>query len=95
MLLLGVGWFASCSLINNFCNDFLIFNIMRGLTGVGGALILPNAIAMIGITFPPGKMRNFCLGIFGAAAPIGGWAGALLAGVFTQFTPWRYLFVVM
>lgn len=95
MLLLGGAWFALGSLINNFCSDFLVFNLIRGFTGMGGALILPNAVAMIGITFPPGRMRNFCLGIFGAAAPIGGYLGAVFAGVFTQFTPWRYLFVFL
>ncbi|KAF2104461.1 MFS general substrate transporter [Rhizodiscina lignyota] len=95
MLLLGGIWFAFWSLINSFCANFFAFNIVRGLTGIGGALILPNAVAMIGITFPPGKMRNFCLGIFGAAAPIGGYLGALLAGVFTEFTPWRWLFIFL
>ncbi|TVY92494.1 putative MFS-type transporter [Lachnellula willkommii] len=62
---------------------------------MGGALILPNAVAMIGITFPPGRSRNFCLGIFGAAAPVGGYLGAVLAGIFTKFTPWWGLFLFL
>lgn len=93
MLLLGGAWFILWSFINIGCRSFFSFNIARGFTGMGGALILPNAVAMISITFPPGKMRNFCLGIFGAAAPIGGYLGAVLAGVFTQFTPWWSLFL--
>ncbi|KAF2141172.1 uncharacterized protein K452DRAFT_228696 [Aplosporella prunicola CBS 121167] len=93
MLLLGGVWFSLWSFLNVACRSFLSFNIARGFTGMGGALILPNAVAMISTTFPPGKMRNFCLGIFGAAAPMGGYLGAVLAGVFTQFTPWWGLFI--
>ncbi|PVI01554.1 MFS general substrate transporter [Periconia macrospinosa] len=95
MLLLGCAWFSLWSLLNMACRSFLSFNIARGFTGMGGALILPNAVAMIGITFPPGRSRNFCLGIFGAAAPIGGYVGAVLAGIFTMFTPWRFLFLFL
>lgn len=93
ILLVGGFWFMLWSFLNIPCISFLSFCIARGFTGIGGALIAPNAVAMISITFPPGKMRNLCLGIFGAAAPIGGYMGAVFAGVFTQFTPWWYLFL--
>jgi MFS family permease len=95
VLVAGGTWFALFSLINSFCNSFLAFNIVRGFTGIGGALILPNAVAMIGVTFPPGKMRNLCLGIFGAAAPMGGHLGAVLAGIFTELTHWRWMFIFL
>jgi MFS family permease len=95
MLLLGGAWFALWSLINSFCNNFFAFNIARSLTGIGGALILPNAVAMIGITNPPGKRRNLCLGIFGAAGPIGGYLGAVLVGIFTELSHWRWLFIFL
>lgn len=95
MLLLGGAWFSLWSFLNIACRSFLAFNIARGFTGMGGALILPNAVAMISTTFPPGRSRNFCLGIFGAAAPIGGYVGAVLAGIFTQFTPWWGLFLFL
>ncbi|KAF2802679.1 MFS general substrate transporter [Mytilinidion resinicola] len=95
ILLFGGAWFSAWSLLNIACRSFLSFNIARGFTGMGGALILPNAVAMIGITFPPGRSRNFCLGIFGAAAPIGGYLGAVLAGIFTRFTPWWGLFLFL
>ncbi|KAI1334156.1 MFS general substrate transporter [Xylariaceae sp. FL0016] len=95
MLLLGGAWFSLWSFLNIACRSFLAFNVARGFTGMGGALILPNAVAMISTTFPPGRSRNFCLGIFGAAAPIGGYIGAVLAGIFTQFTPWWGLFLFL
>ncbi|KAI9695120.1 MAG: hypothetical protein M1820_008888 [Bogoriella megaspora] len=84
MLLLGGAWFTIWSLVTSFCRSYLLFNIARGFTGIGGAFILPNAVAMLAITTPPGRMRNLSLGFFSASAPVGGWAGALLAGVFLR-----------
>ncbi|KAI9693804.1 MAG: hypothetical protein M1822_003075 [Bathelium mastoideum] len=92
ILLVGGAWFALWSLINGFCDSFLAFNIARAFTGVGGAFILPNAVAMLAITTPPGRMRNLSLGFFAASAPIGGWLGALLAGAIMHFAAWKWIF---
>jgi len=94
-MLAGAGWWILCTLINAWCNNFIAFNVARGLSGIGGALVVPNAIAIIGTTYPPGKMRNLSLGLFGAGAPIGGWAGALCAGLLSELTPWKWLFIFM
>lgn len=58
-------------------------------------MIVPNAIAVIGTTLPPGKMRNLSLGFFGAGAPVGGWLGTLFAGLLAQLTPWKWLFIFL
>lgn len=65
---------------------------MRALTGIGGGFIIPNAIAMLTISFPPGKQRNMAVGFFGAMAPIGAAGGSIFGGLFVQLTPWKYLF---
>ncbi|KAL9096066.1 MAG: hypothetical protein Q9165_001588 [Trypethelium subeluteriae] len=73
----------------------LLYQMMSSFVtigGIGGALILPNAVAMLAITTPPGRMRNLSLGFFSASAPLGGWLGALLAGVFLQIAPWKWMF---
>ncbi|CZR58900.1 related to aminotriazole resistance protein [Phialocephala subalpina] len=49
ILLYGVAWLAICSLVNGVFDNFVAFNIVRALSGIGGALIMPNAVAMIGI----------------------------------------------
>lgn len=40
--------------------------IMRALCGIGGGLMIPNIVALLGITFPPGKKRNLGMALFGA-----------------------------
>ena len=95
ILLLGAFWWTVWTLINGFCTDFTVFNVIRGLSGIGGAMVVPNAVAVIGTTFPPGTMRNRCLGLFGAGAPVGGWFGVLMAGFLAERLPFKWLFVFM
>jgi len=78
VLLLGAAWWIVWTLGNGFCNDFISFNVVRAVSGMGGAMVVPNAVAIVGTTFPPGRMRNRCLGLIGAGAPIGGWTGELI-----------------
>ncbi|KAL4962151.1 major facilitator superfamily domain-containing protein [Aspergillus stella-maris] len=94
MLLGGGAWLVLCSLVSAFCyNNFFAFVTMRALAGVGGALIMPNAVAMITITNPPGRVRNLSLGFFAASAPLGGYLSALFLGAFLEHTHWRWFFV--
>lgn len=95
VLLAGAAWWIVWSFINAFCNHFVAFNVARALSGIGAAMIVPNAVAVIGTTLPPGKMRNLSLGFFGAGAPVGGWLGALFAGLLAELTPWKCLFIFM
>lgn len=95
ILLLGAAWWVVWSLINGFCTSFIAFNVVRGISGVGGAMVVPNAVAIIGTTLPPGTMRNRCLGLFGAGAPVGGWAGVLMAGLLAESISFKWLFVFM
>ncbi|BCS20957.1 uncharacterized protein APUU_21389S [Aspergillus puulaauensis] len=94
MLLGGGAWLVVCSFISAFCHsNFFAFVTMRALAGLGGASIMPNAVAMITITNPPGRVRNLSLGFFAASAPLGGYASALFLGAFMEHTHWRWFFV--
>jgi len=65
-LLLGGAWWILWSLVNGFCTGSLVtFALARAFCGIGAALVMPNVVAIIGITFPPGKMRNLTFGLFG------------------------------
>ncbi|KAI1393031.1 MFS general substrate transporter [Hypoxylon trugodes] len=95
MLLLGSAFLIIFTLACGFCNNFVTFNVMRAMSGIGGAFIMPNAVAMIGITNPPGFARNLSLGFFGASGPIGGYIGALILGGFIESAPlvWMFAFI--
>jgi MFS family permease len=92
MLLVGGAWFILMSMITGFMKSFIGFVIVRALCGVGGALIMPNVVALIAITCPPGKVRNISLGFFSASAPAGGYLGGIISGSFIAFHRWNWMF---
>jgi MFS family permease len=96
LLLAGGAWLSLTRLASGFCNNtFYAFVIMRALGGLGGAFIMPNAVAMISSTKPPGRVRNLNLGFFAASAPIGGYFGALFLSSFMEKTEWKWFFIFM
>lgn len=72
---------------------FFIF--CRAMQGVGAALLVPNAQAMIGRGYPPGPSKNIIMSLFGAAAPLGFVAGGAMASLFAQLVSWPWAFWTM
>lgn len=92
-VLLAAGiWWVIFSLITGFMTNFVAICVMRALAGIGGAFMVPNSLALLTINFPPGKMRNITVALFGAMTPIGAAGGGIFAGFFVQLTPWKWLF---
>ncbi|RAL05476.1 MFS general substrate transporter [Aspergillus ibericus CBS 121593] len=95
LLLLGVFIITVFSLCNAFCNTYVSFVAVRALTGIGGGIVMPNAVATLTIMVPPGKARNITLATFAATPPVGALVGALLAGTFLQYTEWKWHFILI
>ncbi|KAK3069709.1 hypothetical protein LTR53_011730 [Teratosphaeriaceae sp. CCFEE 6253] len=92
LLAAGCVWWTVWQLGSGFARGLVALCVMRGLSGVGGALMVPNAVAMLGITLPPGPRRNLAFGMFGAMAPVGAAGGALIASAIVQLAPWKWGF---
>ncbi|KAJ9616497.1 hypothetical protein H2200_000216 [Cladophialophora chaetospira] len=88
-------WWGIFTLASGFAKNFVALTVLRALTGVGGGMIVPNSIALLTITFPPGRMRNITVALFGAMAPIGSAVGAILPGLLVQLAHWKWLFFFM
>lgn len=93
-------WFALWSLIagfSAFSRSLIFFAFCRAMQGIGPAIMLPNGIAVLSRTYPPGASRNMVLSLFGATAPNGFLVGAVFSGIFTQFVwwPWSYWVLAM
>ena len=54
--------------------------------------MVPNIVALLGITFPPGMKRNIGFALFGAMAPVGAAGGSLVSGVIVQLAGFQWLF---
>lgn len=95
LFVIGYAWGALWSLIAGFSvwsNSLPFFAFCRAMQGIGSAMVLPNGIAVLARTYPPGPKKDMVLSIFGATAPGGFVLGAVFSGIFTQFVwwPWSY-----
>ncbi len=53
-------------------------------------MCLPNAVALLGTTYPPGLRKNLVFAVFGAVAPGGAVIGAVFGGIFQKNWPWAF-----
>ncbi|ORX34486.1 major facilitator superfamily domain-containing protein [Kockovaella imperatae] len=95
--LLGTGLMAIFNLGTGFCQSRIPFDLCRALAGIGAALAVPNAVAILGRTYPPGSTRSLIFAIFGALAPVGFMVGGAVAALLAQTTSviWIWFFTAI
>jgi predicted MFS family arabinose efflux permease len=76
-----------------FVPSIPVFAVLRFLTGVAAAAVIPMSLGYIGDKFPY-QDRQAALGRFMSALMIGQIAGSTLGGLFGQYLGWRYIFIV-
>jgi MFS family permease len=72
-----------------------MLSIARAFQGIGPALLVPNAMALIGRTFPMGMKRNIVFSIFGAMGPTGWTTGAVFSALLAEKVWWPYCFFAL
>jgi MFS family permease len=88
MFLLGWIWFTLFSFMAGFAHSWgpIAFSVTRGFQGIGPALLVPNAMALIGRTYPVGDKRAIALSLFGACGPTGFLTGSAFSSLLAQLT---------
>ncbi|XPS92338.1 hypothetical protein M3J09_001735 [Ascochyta lentis] len=92
IFLWGSAFFTITSIIPPFITNEIGFDIMRGLQGLAAAAMAPTALGILGVTFPPGRMKDIAFGCFGAGAPLGGIFGNIFGGVVAEYLNWKWVF---
>ncbi|CCG22997.1 hypothetical protein CORT_0D01490 [Candida orthopsilosis Co 90-125] len=95
LYIIGYLWFGVFSLLcgfTGFTTSNVFLSTMRGLQGIGPAIMMPNSQALIGNFYPNGRRKNMCFALFGAVAPSGFIVGALFSGLFTDRVWWPWTF---
>ncbi|PHH78423.1 hypothetical protein CDD80_6928 [Ophiocordyceps camponoti-rufipedis] len=91
MLILGFTWWAVWSAISGLSvySTFYLSVISRAMQGVGPAVTLPNALAVLGTAYPPGHRKAMVFAMFGAVAPVGAVVGGVFASLLAEvWWPW-------
>ena len=92
LLMAGLTVFTGASLGGGLATSDTFLIVMRGLQGLGAALVLPAALSIVMNLFPEGAERNKALGIWGGIGALGGTVGLLAGGVLTVYAGWQYIF---
>jgi MFS family permease len=75
-------------------NGIMLF-VFRALQGIGGALLVPGAVGIVGATYHRyNKRKAVAFAVIGGMATTGFLAGILLGGICAQLLDWRWLFYI-
>jgi EmrB/QacA subfamily drug resistance transporter len=92
VFILGTVVFAGASAVGGFAPVFPVLLACRVLQGTGGALMLPNTVAIVSASVPD-KDRGEALGMMGGAAAVAGAFGPTIGGALTALS-WRAVLLV-
>lgn len=93
IFLIGVGCFAGASALCGLAPDVTVLVAARAVQGIGGALLVPTALAILQASFAPehrARAIGAWSGLTGVASAVGPFAGGWLV----QTTSWRWVFLV-
>ena len=93
VFLAGTILFAGASALGGLAPTFLILLIFRFLQGAGGALMLPNTVAIVSSAFASSE-RGRALGTMGGAAAVAGALGPTIGGALTAAISWRAVLLI-
>jgi EmrB/QacA subfamily drug resistance transporter len=93
MFVAGIVVFTAASAACGFAPGpgFLIG--FRAVQGIGAAMLMPQTLAIVTMTFPP-ERRGAAFGIWGAVAGLATVAGPTLGGLLVSAFDWRWIFFV-
>ncbi len=91
--LIGITWFAGASLLCGLAPTLEWLIAGRALQGIGGALVVPGALALIQDAFHPDD-RSRALGWWSGLSGAAGALGPLLGGVLVDAAGWRWVFLI-
>jgi EmrB/QacA subfamily drug resistance transporter len=94
-LVCGLAVFATGALVAGLAPVLGVLIAARVLQGLGAAVAVPAALALIGSLFSPGAARTRALSLLAAAASVGTLSGLLLGGAVTELLGWRWVFLAI
>ena len=92
LFMAGLAIFTAASLACALATTDTFLIIMRGLQGLGAAVVLPAALSIVMNMFSEGAERNKALGIWGGIGAAGATIGVLAGGLLTRYAGWQYIF---
>jgi EmrB/QacA subfamily drug resistance transporter len=92
IFMVGLVLFTGGSLACGLATTDVTLIVMRGVQGLGAAIVLPSALSIVMNMFEEGADRNRALGAWGAIAAGGATVGVITGGLIVRYLSWRYIF---
>jgi EmrB/QacA subfamily drug resistance transporter len=92
LFMAGLALFTAASLACALATTDTFLIIMRGIQGLGAAVVVPAALSIVMNMFAEGAERNKALGIWGGIGAAGATIGVLAGGLLTRYAGWQYIF---
>ncbi|EPS45611.1 hypothetical protein H072_408 [Dactylellina haptotyla CBS 200.50] len=86
MLVFSYAWFTIWNLAAGFANTHILFDIFRGLAGIGA---IPACVGILGSTYQRGTRKNKAFAVLGGFQPLGYVFGIVTGGIATEFLSWQ------
>ncbi|MFD6227352.1 MFS transporter [Streptomyces sp. NPDC060232] len=97
LFLIGISGFTAASLLCGIAADPAMLVASRILQGGMAAMMVPQVLAIIHVTFPP-QERGKVFGMFGAIVGLGAVSGPMLGALLTEWNlfglEWRPIFLI-
>ena len=93
MFAYGITLFTAASAACGFAPGPGWLIAFRAVQGLGAAMLMPQTLAIVTMTFPP-ERRGAAFGVWGAVAGLATIAGPTLGGLLVTAFDWRWIFFV-
>ena len=93
MFAIGITVFTAASAACGFAPGAAWLIGFRAVQGLGAAILMPQTLAIVTMTFPP-ERRGAAFGVWGAVAGLATIAGPTLGGLLVTAFDWRWIFFV-
>src|SRR6195256_5407547 len=90
---IGLAIFTVASALCGFAQDANQLIAARVLQGVGGAVLVPQTLAILTTLFPP-ERRGAAFGVWAGVAGLATLAGPTIGGAIVTYIDWRWIFFV-
>jgi EmrB/QacA subfamily drug resistance transporter len=87
----GLAVFALASAACALAPSVGVLVAARAVQGVGAALVMPLALALMNVAFPPAR-RGWATGVYGAVTGLAATTGPIIGGVVTEGIAWEWIF---
>lgn len=87
------GFASTGDLMDHDSSGIILLDVARAMQGLAIAAFIPSTFAMIGSIYPEGPRKNLVLGLYAGCAPLGFFAGFLVAGALPDSAAGWYFWI--